>query len=163
MPHSTHWVLLQVQKYRCGLKYWEFVAATVYDDWDTTVAVELYKLGLFLKESFASEDVPYAKRRYPKRLYGVLEIRLSPDRDWLVGLGRGTGIETLDECPNVKRWLETVQARPGFSACVDVGRTQKKLGQRRSIRVFGIILKYIYRLLSSSQISLQESPFGFLE
>ena len=57
-----------------------------------------------------------------KRLYGVLEIRLSQDRDWLVGSGRGkysiadinvagwvrihamSGIETLDEWPNLKVW-----------------------------------------------------------
>jgi glutathione S-transferase len=55
-----------------------------------------------------------------KRLYGVLEIRLSQGRDWLVGPGHGTysiadvnvlpwvnlhafsGVETLDEWPNVK-------------------------------------------------------------
>jgi len=92
----------------------------------------------------APEDVPYAKKRYlneTKRLYGVLEIRLSQGRDWLVGAGRGTysladinvlpwvrihaygGIETLDEWPNVKKWLEAALARPGFSAGVDVGRT----------------------------------------
>ena len=43
---------------------------------------------------FASEDIPYAKNRYldeTKRLYGVLEIRLSEGdgRDYLVGAGRG--------------------------------------------------------------------------
>ncbi|KAE9382601.1 glutathione S-transferase C-terminal-like protein [Gymnopus androsaceus JB14] len=87
---------------------------------------------------FTSEDIPYAKKvRYldeTKRLYGVLEIRLSQDRDWLVGPGRGrysiadinvacvvrihafSGIETVDEWPNVK-------PDPGFSAGVDVGRT----------------------------------------
>ncbi|KAF5369822.1 hypothetical protein D9758_001116 [Tetrapyrgos nigripes] len=90
---------------------------------------------------FAPEDIPYAKKRYldeTKRLYGVLEIRLSQDRDWLVGLGRGTysvadvnvlpwvnlhafsGVETLDEWPNVKKWLETAKARPGFSAGLEV-------------------------------------------
>jgi len=78
---------------------------------------------------FAPEDIPYAKKRYldeTKRLYGVLEIRLQ-DRDWLVGPGRGTysvadvnvlpwvnlhafsGVETLDEWPNVK--VKIIQSR----------------------------------------------------
>ncbi|KAJ3999542.1 glutathione S-transferase C-terminal-like protein [Lentinula boryana] len=89
-------------------------------------------------------DIPYAKKRYldeTKRLYGVLEIRLSQDRDWLVGPGRGVysiadinvlawvrvhafgGIESLDEWPNVKKWVEAAHARPGFSAGLDVGRS----------------------------------------
>ncbi|KAJ3851649.1 glutathione S-transferase C-terminal-like protein [Lentinula lateritia] len=92
----------------------------------------------------APVDIPYAKKRYhdeTKRLYGVLEIRLSQDRDWLVGPGRGVfsiadinaiswvrvhvygGIESLDEWPNVKKWVEAAHARPGFSAGLDVGRS----------------------------------------
>ncbi|THV08627.1 glutathione S-transferase C-terminal-like protein [Dendrothele bispora CBS 962.96] len=92
---------------------------------------------------FAPEDIPYAKKRYldeTKRLYGVLEIRLSQGRDWLVGSGRGTfsvadvnvvpwvrlhafsGVETLDEWPNVKKWVETVNARQGFAAGLLVGK-----------------------------------------
>ncbi|KAF9075908.1 glutathione S-transferase [Rhodocollybia butyracea] len=91
----------------------------------------------------APEDIPYAKKRYlneVKRLYGVLEIRLSQGRDWLVGPGRGmysiadinvlpwvrihaySGIDSLDEWPNVKRWYETASARPGFSAGTTVGK-----------------------------------------
>ncbi|KAI1794868.1 glutathione S-transferase C-terminal-like protein [Ganoderma leucocontextum] len=79
---------------------------------------------------FASEDVPYAKKRYldeTKRLYGVLDIRLD-GRDWLAGGGRGTystadmnafpwvnghwfvGIE-MDEWPHVKAWLERTAER----------------------------------------------------
>ncbi|KAF9484019.1 glutathione S-transferase [Pholiota conissans] len=81
---------------------------------------------------FAQEDIPYAKKRYldeTKRLYGVLEIRLK-GRDWLVGPGKGkysiadikafpwvrihafAGIETLDEWPSVKAWVERNSARP---------------------------------------------------
>lgn len=42
----------------------------------------------------APEDIPYAKKRYldeTRRLYGVLEIRLSEDggRDYLAGQGKG--------------------------------------------------------------------------
>ncbi|EPS98419.1 glutathione S-transferase C-terminal-like protein [Fomitopsis schrenkii] len=85
---------------------------------------------------FAPEDIPYAKRRYleeTKRLYGVLNIRLN-GRDWLAGSGRGTysiadinafpwvnghafcGIESMDEWPNVKAWLERQNERPAVKA-----------------------------------------------
>ncbi|GBE83204.1 Glutathione S-transferase 1 [Sparassis crispa] len=85
---------------------------------------------------FATEDVPYAKKRYvdeTKRLYGVLDIRLT-DRDWLAGPGRGiysiadinaftwvnfhaaTGIETLDEWGHVKAWSARMLDRPGVKA-----------------------------------------------
>ncbi|OBZ76305.1 Disulfide-bond oxidoreductase YfcG [Grifola frondosa] len=88
----------------------------------------------------APEDIPYAKKRYideTKRLYGVLEIRLT-DRDFLAGPGRGkysladinvlpwvrihtfAGIESLDEWPHVKAWLETAQKRPAFEAGINV-------------------------------------------
>ncbi|KAJ6614311.1 glutathione S-transferase [Mycena sp. CBHHK59/15] len=85
---------------------------------------------------YAPEDIPYAKKRYgdeTKRLYGVLEIRLA-NRDWLAGPGRGkytiadvktfpwvrshkfAGIETMDEFPNVKAWLERNTERAGVQA-----------------------------------------------
>ncbi|KAF7332181.1 Glutathione S-transferase C-terminal-like protein [Mycena kentingensis (nom. inval.)] len=92
---------------------------------------------------YAPEDIPYAKKRYldeTKRLYGVLEIRLSQDggRDWLAGTGRGkltiadfnvapwirihkySGVESLDEWPNLKAWLERLSAREGFQAGIAV-------------------------------------------
>ncbi|KAH9943115.1 glutathione S-transferase C-terminal-like protein [Epithele typhae] len=89
---------------------------------------------------FAPEDIPYAKKRYlneTKRLYGVLEIRLQ-DRDWLAGPGRGVysladinvvpwirihnyaGIESLDEWPRVKAWVEAALARPAFQVGIKV-------------------------------------------
>ncbi|KAI0770324.1 glutathione S-transferase C-terminal-like protein [Fomes fomentarius] len=89
---------------------------------------------------YAPEDIPYAKKRYSeetKRLYGVLEIRLQ-DRDWLAGPGRGVyslaemnavpwvrihtyaSIESLDEWPHVKAWVERALARPAFQAGIKV-------------------------------------------
>ncbi|GBE79238.1 glutathione S-transferase C-terminal-like protein [Sparassis latifolia] len=91
-------------------------------------------------QRYAPEVVPYAKKRYldeTKRLYGVLEIRLT-DRDWLAGPGRGTysiadinvlawirfhqiaGVESLDEWPHVKGWLAKALERPGFQAGIKV-------------------------------------------
>ncbi|KAJ7498987.1 glutathione S-transferase [Mycena latifolia] len=88
----------------------------------------------------APEDIPYAKKRYideTKRLYGVLEIRLT-DRDWLVGPGRGklsiadlnvipwvrihkyAGVDSIDEFPNVKAWLERTLERPAVQAGIAV-------------------------------------------
>lgn len=84
----------------------------------------------------ASEDVPYAKKRYTEetaRLYGVLNIRLE-GRDYLVGPGRGkltiadlnafpwmrihqrAGIETLDAFPHVQAWLNRIAERPAVKA-----------------------------------------------
>ncbi|KDQ62576.1 hypothetical protein JAAARDRAFT_122192 [Jaapia argillacea MUCL 33604] len=81
---------------------------------------------------YAPEDIPYAKKRYideTKRLYGVLEIRLK-EREYLAGPGKGiytiadinvfpwvrihsfAGIESLDEWPGVKSWVERIEARP---------------------------------------------------
>ncbi|KZT12931.1 glutathione S-transferase C-terminal-like protein [Laetiporus sulphureus 93-53] len=86
---------------------------------------------------YAPVDLPYAKKRYideTKRLYGVLEIRLSQDRDWLAGPGRGkfsiadmnvmpwiaghkwAMVESLDEFPHLKDWLARGLARPGVKA-----------------------------------------------
>src|SRR5690625_3007801 len=77
---------------------------------------------------FAKEDVPYAKDRYSnetQRLYGVLDKRLG-EAKWLAGddysmadiatfpwAGRHEWQEIdLDDFPNVKRWFDTMAARP---------------------------------------------------
>jgi len=88
----------------------------------------------------ASEDIPYAKKRYldeTRRLYGVLEIRLE-NRDYLAGPGRGVysiadinvfpwirrhaiaGIESLDEWPKLKAWWARIDERPAVKAGVAV-------------------------------------------
>lgn len=90
---------------------------------------------------YAPEDIPYAKKRYideTKRLYGVLEIRLSQGRDWLAGPGRGTysiadinvfpwvrihahaKVESLDEWPHLKDWVARISERPGAKAGIAV-------------------------------------------
>ncbi|KAG8907876.1 glutathione S- transferase, nitrogen catabolite repression regulator [Tulasnella sp. 403] len=82
---------------------------------------------------FASEKIPYAINRYvqeTRRLYGVLEMRLK-DREYLAGPGKGkftiadmngfpwvkghsySGIENFEQdFPNVKAWVERIDARP---------------------------------------------------
>jgi len=90
---------------------------------------------------YAPERIPYATQRYineTKRLYGVLESRLSEGRDYLVGSGRGklsiadlntwpwvriwewAGVENLDAFPNVAAWIERLADRPA----VQVGLTK---------------------------------------
>lgn len=78
-------------------------------------------------KKFAPEQIPYAIDRYQKetlRLYGVLDRQLA-EREFIcddysiadiatypwVATYEFQGL-TLDEHPNLKRWLETVQQRP---------------------------------------------------
>jgi glutathione S-transferase len=89
----------------------------------------------------AKEDVPFARDRYvneTKRLYGVLEIRLSQGREYLAGPGAGklsiadlnvfpwinghakSITKTLDEWPNLKAWHERVGARKGVQAGLQI-------------------------------------------
>ncbi|KAF7352850.1 Glutathione S-transferase [Mycena venus] len=70
----------------------------------------------------APEDIPYAKKRFvdeTKRLYGVLEIRLSNGRDW-VRIHKYADVQSLDEFPNVKAWLKRTLAKPAIQAGIAV-------------------------------------------
>ncbi len=89
--------------------------------------------------TYAPEKIDYAIRRYrdeTHRLYGVLNKELD-GKDFvagdysiadmaIVGWARSherQGID-LDEFPNVKRWFETLIARPAVSRAFDVGKEE---------------------------------------
>ncbi|KAF8318214.1 glutathione S-transferase [Clavulina sp. PMI_390] len=86
------------------------------------------------------DPIPYATKRYHDetgRLFSVLESRLK-GRDWLVGSDRGkysladlnawtwvrrhhrVGFETLDDFPNLKQWMETIQERPTAKLAITI-------------------------------------------
>ncbi len=79
---------------------------------------------------YAPEKVPYAIERYTSetaRLYKVLNTRLN-DREFLAGeysiadmacypwiVPHTSHMQNLDDFPNVKRWFETIGARPAVT------------------------------------------------
>jgi GST-like protein len=84
---------------------------------------------------YAPEKIPYAIDRYTNeanRLYGVLDKRLA-DREFVAGeysiadmavapwakLWERQG-QNIDDFPHVKRWLETVLARPAVERALNV-------------------------------------------
>lgn len=83
---------------------------------------------------FAPEKVPYAIDRYTRelhRLYGVLDRRLA-GREFIAGEYSIADIacypwivphaphgQRLDDFPHLKRWFETIAARPGTRATYD--------------------------------------------
>lgn len=85
---------------------------------------------------YALETLPYAVKRYEdevNRLYGVMNTRLK-DREFLAGkysiadmacvgwvnLWQRQG-QNIDEFPHIKRWLETVKARPAVQRGMALG------------------------------------------
>ncbi|MBD2460119.1 glutathione S-transferase N-terminal domain-containing protein [Oscillatoria sp. FACHB-1407] len=86
-------------------------------------------------KKFAPEQIPYAINRYEKetlRLYGVLDKQLQ-DHEYICGDYSIADIATypwvaiynfqgltLDEHPNLKRWVETVAARPAVQRGMNV-------------------------------------------
>lgn len=90
---------------------------------------------------YAPETVPYAIERYTNevnRLYGVMNRRLA-DRDFLAGdysiadmasVGwvkpyKDQG-QDLEHFPNLKRWFETVMARPAVERAIVVGQEHRR-------------------------------------
>jgi len=83
---------------------------------------------------YAPENIPYAIDRYVKetnRLYGVLDKRLS-DRPFIAGsysiadmaaypwiVPHKNQGQSLDDFPHLKRWFETIQARPAVIRAYD--------------------------------------------
>ncbi|MSP95034.1 MAG: thiol:disulfide oxidoreductase [Alphaproteobacteria bacterium] len=87
---------------------------------------------------YAPEKIPYATTRYIKetnRLYGVLDKRLT-DRAYIAGddytiadMASYPWIgpyerqgQNLDDFPNVKRWFQTIAARPATVRAYDKGK-----------------------------------------
>ena len=84
------------------------------------------------RQAMGGEDVPYGVERYSKevrRLYGVMDRRLA-ENEWLGGAdysiadmacwpwarpSRRQGVDKA-EFPDVKRWFDTMSARPGVQA-----------------------------------------------
>ena len=89
---------------------------------------------------YAPEKLPYAVDRYTNevnRLYGVMNKRLA-DREFLAGeysiadmasLGwtrsyKNQG-QDLEDFPNLKRWFETLLARPAVERALEVGQDHR--------------------------------------
>ena len=86
---------------------------------------------------YAPEPVPYAQKRYTDethRLYSVLNRQLE-GKDYItgtysiadmacIGWARGWEAQQMDlaEFPNVKRWIDTMMARPAVQRGVEVGQ-----------------------------------------
>lgn len=90
--------------------------------------------------NYTAEKIEYGITRYlneTKRLYSVLDGRLK-DRDFLAGPGKGkytiadinvfpwvnvssyAGIDSYDEWPNLKAWIERIKARPTVQSGLNV-------------------------------------------
>jgi GSH-dependent disulfide-bond oxidoreductase len=90
--------------------------------------------------NYAPEKLPYAIKRYTNevnRLYGVMNKRLS-DRDFLAGdysiadmasVGwvrsyKNQG-QDLEDFPHLKRWFDTILARPAVERAIVVGQERR--------------------------------------
>jgi GSH-dependent disulfide-bond oxidoreductase len=86
---------------------------------------------------YARETLPYAIKRYEdevNRLYGVMNLRLA-DREYIAGkysiadmaiVGWANGWkrqgQDIEEFPHLKRWLETMKARPAVQRGMALGK-----------------------------------------
>ena len=96
--------------------------------------------------NYTKEDVPYAHERYANeydRLLAVMDVRLR-DRDFLAGEYSIADIacfpwvlpysrlgNDLDKFENVRRWFDSIKARPAVQAGVNLGKDWRR-DERRS-------------------------------
>ncbi len=90
--------------------------------------------------TYAPEKIPYAIERYVKetnRLYGVLDKRLA-DNEYIIGnysiadmacypwiVPHERHKQDINEFPNLKRWFETIRARPAVQICYEKGEAMR--------------------------------------
>jgi GST-like protein len=103
---------------------------------------------------YAAETLPYAIKRYEdevNRLYGVMNRRLA-DRPFLAGqysiadmacvgwanLWHRQG-QTIDDFPHLKRWLETVKARPAVKRGMALGIELRQGIDMKDPKVQGVL------------------------
>jgi GST-like protein len=103
---------------------------------------------------YAPEKIPYAIDRYTneaKRLYGVMNKRLA-DREFLAGeysiadiacvgwakLWERQG-QAIDDFPHVKRWLDTLLARPAVQRGLAVGNEKRNTANMQDPKVQQIL------------------------
>ena len=110
---------------------------------------------------YAPEKIPYAIDRYvneTNRLYGVLDRRLE-GRDFITGSYSIADMasypwivpherqgQKLEDFPNVKRWFETIRARPATVAAYDKGAAiseQKPMTEEQRKVLFGQTAKVL--------------------
>jgi GST-like protein len=86
--------------------------------------------------NYAPEDIPYGKKRYANevnRLYGVMDKRLAR-HEYLAGAYSIADMasypwatiwkrlsQTIDDFPNLRRWLDTMRARPAVDRAYKAG------------------------------------------
>jgi GST-like protein len=104
---------------------------------------------------YAPEKIPYAMERYVKetnRLYGVLNKRLA-DREFIAGdysiadmasypwtVGHERQQQNLDDFPHLKRWFNTIAARPAVQRAYALGKqinTQPTVSEESKSILFG--------------------------